>query len=79
MQGIHEGDQLAMQLAELLSAAIQTRLMLEAFRTRIPEGAVTDFLPIAHRLLDIEIQLRQLNIAHPMAVITSGPSARTIH
>ena len=73
-------DPLPMQLAELLAATIQVRLMFEGFRKHIPEGAVTEFLPIFQRLLDIEISLRSLNIRHPIsAATTSVPLAHTIH
>lgn len=74
-----EGDPLAQPLAELLSAAVQTRLMFSAFRRQVPEATQTDFLAIEQRLFDIEIQLRQLNLQHPMSAATSGPSVRTIH
>jgi hypothetical protein len=74
-----DADSLPLQLAELLSATIQTRLMFEAFRTRIPEGAVSEFLPVVNRLLEIEIQLRQLNIQHPMADVQTRASLRLLH
>jgi len=75
-------DPLPMQLAELLAATIQVRLMFEGFRKHIPEGAVTEFLPIVQRLFDIEIQLRELNIRHRISAATSSElmaRGQTIH
>jgi hypothetical protein len=73
-------DPFAVPLAELLSASIQIRMMFQSFRKHLVEDALPEFLALEQRLLDVEIQLRQLNIAHPiLAAATSEPSARTLH
>jgi len=73
-------DPLALQLAELLSASIQLRLMFQSFRKYLIDDALPEFLALEQRLLDVEIQLRRLNIAHPITTeTTSVPVARTLH
>ena len=73
-------DPLAQPLAETLAMSVQLRLMFTALRGRLAESAQIDLGAVEQRLFDLEIQLRQLNLKHPMsAATTSGPSARTIH
>jgi len=73
-------DPLAQPLAETLAMSVQLRLMFAALRGRLAESAQIDFLAVEQRLLDLEIQLRKLNLQHPISAATiSGPSARTIH
>ena len=72
-------DPLAQPLAETLAMSVQLRLMFAALREHIPQAAQTDFLGVEQRLFDLEIHLRQLNLAHPLAAATSGTSVHTIH
>ena len=65
-------DPLALQLAELLSASIQLRLMFQSFRKHLVNDALPEFLALEQRLLDVEIQLRRLNIAHPISTETTS-------
>ena len=73
-------DPFAVPLAELLSASIQIRMMFQSFRQHLHDDALHEFLVVEQRLLDVEIQLRRLNIAHPITTATNSvPVARTIH
>jgi hypothetical protein len=73
-------DSLPLQLAELLGAAIQIRMMLQSFRQHLVDDALPEFLALEQRVLDVEIQLRRLNIAHPITTeTTSAQLARVLH
>ena len=73
-------DPLAVPLAELLSASIQLRMMFQSFRQYLVDDALHEFLALEQRLLDVEIQLRRLNIAHPITTETTSVAVvRTLH